>query len=264
MSIYLPRFKPPAVVSSQAITAAASVLALGATAPAALAQLTPDATLGNENSVINNGAIVGGEVTDLIEGGAARGSNLFHSFEQFNIAAGQRVYFANPLDIQNILSRVTGGDPSNLFGTLGVDGPANLFFMNPNGIVFGPDATLDIPGSFHATTADAIPLGDAGFFSATAPEQSTLLTVDPSVAFTNYLTADSGDITSQGQLAANGDLTLAAHTLDLVGQVVAGGDLTLLGLDTVKIRDAIADAISLALPGVIFWCRAMSKLISWH
>jgi large exoprotein involved in heme utilization and adhesion len=59
--------------------------------PAALAQLTPDATLGNENSVINNGAIVGGEVTDLIEGGAARGSNLFHSFLEFNIADGQRV-----------------------------------------------------------------------------------------------------------------------------------------------------------------------------
>jgi large exoprotein involved in heme utilization and adhesion len=69
--------------------------------------------------------------------------------------------------------------------------------MNPNGIVFGPDATLDIPGSFHATTADAIPLETPGFFSATAPEQSTLLTVDPSVVFTNYLNADSGDITSQ-------------------------------------------------------------------
>ncbi|WP_204137511.1 filamentous hemagglutinin N-terminal domain-containing protein [Halomicronema sp. CCY15110] len=204
------------------------------------AQITPDATLGNENSQITPDVVLQGELTDLVEGGAARGSNLFHSFEQFNIDAGQRVYFANPLGIQNILSRVTGGDPSNMFGTLGVDGSANLFFVNPNGIVFGPNATLAIPSSFHATTADAISFGDAGFFSATVPEQSTLLTVDPSVAFTNYLNANSGDITSQGQLAANGDLTLAAHTLDLVGQVVAGGDLTLLGLDTVKIRDAIA------------------------
>ncbi|RZM76570.1 two-partner secretion domain-containing protein [Leptolyngbya iicbica] len=212
------------------------------------AQITPDSTLGTESSQFTPDAVLQGELTDLIEGGAARGGNLFHSFEQFNIADGQRVFFANPLGIENILSRVTGGDPSNIFGTLGVDGPANLFFMNPNGIVFGLDVTLDIPGSFHATTADAIPLGNVGIFSATAPEQSTLLTVDPSIFFTSYLNADSGDISNRGQLAANGDLTLAANTLDLVGQVAAGGNLTLLGLDTVQIRD-VADAPFIGFSG---------------
>jgi filamentous hemagglutinin family protein len=161
----------------------------------ALAQLIPDNTLGNENSVLNNGAILGGEVTDLIEGGASRGSNLFHSFLEFNIADGQRVFFANPLGIENILSRVTGDDLSNIFGTLGVDGPANLFFMNPNGILFGENGRLDINGSFTATTADAIQFGNNGFFSTLNPESpSPLLTVNPSAYLFNQVT---GNITNQ-------------------------------------------------------------------
>ncbi|NEQ44307.1 MAG: filamentous hemagglutinin N-terminal domain-containing protein [Leptolyngbya sp. SIOISBB] len=201
----------------------------------AVAQLLPDDSLGGEGSLLTDG-LVDGLQTTLIEGGAKRGGNLFHSFQDFNVGEGQRVYFANPLGIENILSRVTGGDPSNILGTLGVAGLADLFLLNPNGIVFGPDATLDVAGSFYGTTADAIPLGD-GVFSATDPEQNSLLTVDPGIVFTNYLNEDSGDITNRGQLAAQGDLTLAANNLDLQGQVAAGGDLTLLGLDTVQIRD---------------------------
>ena len=205
---------------------------------AARGQITPDSTLGNESSMVTNDVLIQGDVADLIEGGAARGSNLFHSFLDFNVDDGQRVYFANPLGIEHILSRVTGGNPSNILGTLGVDGTADLFLLNPNGIVFGPNATLDVAGSFYATTAAAIPLGE-GVFSAADPEQSTLLTVNPSVLFTNYLTETSGDINNQGQLAAQGDLTLAANNLDVQGQVAAGGDLTLLGLDTVQIRDTV-------------------------
>ncbi|NEQ44299.1 MAG: filamentous hemagglutinin N-terminal domain-containing protein [Leptolyngbya sp. SIOISBB] len=204
----------------------------------AAAQLVPDNTLGNESSLVTPDILIDGLPVDLLEGGAERGSNLFHSFLEFNIDEGQRVYFANPAAIENILSRVTGGDPSNIFGTLGVEGPANLFLLNPNGIVFGPEATLDIIGSFHASTADAIAIGE-GVYSATAPEQSSLLTVDPSIALTNYLNDESGGINNQGQLAAQGDLTLAANNLDLQGQVAAGGELMLLGLDTVQIRDSV-------------------------
>lgn len=201
----------------------------------ASAQLVPDGSLGAESSLLVEGAIADQPAT-LIEGGAVRGGNLFHSFGEFNVGTGQLVYFANPAGIDHILSRVTGDAPSNIFGTLGVAGPADLFLVNPNGIVFGPDAALDITGSFYATTADAIPLG-AGSFSATNPAQSTLLTVDPSVVFTQYLSADSGAITSRGRLAAAGDLVLAAHRLDLQGEIGAGGELTLFGLDTVQIRD---------------------------
>ncbi len=96
-----------------------------------LAQITPDATLGGEASVVTPGVDVGGQAADQIDGGATRGINLFHSFEQFNVGEGQRVYFANPTGIENILTRVTGTNSSNILGTLGVaGGNANLFLIN--------------------------------------------------------------------------------------------------------------------------------------
>ena len=214
-------------------------LVLAATLPLpAQAQITPDATLGDEASRMTPETLVQGDLIDLIEGGAIRGGNLFHSFLEFNVDLGQRVYFANPVGIESILSRVTGGDPSSIFGTLGVDGAAALFLINPNGILFGENASLDIQGSFYATTAAAIPLGE-GVYSATAPEQSSLLTVDPSALFSSYLSDASGDIENRGQLAAGENLTLAGNNLDLQGQVAAGGDLALLG-NAVQIRDTVA------------------------
>ncbi len=124
----------------------------------AQAQILPDSTLGHEASIVVEDATVQGLPTDLIEGGAIRGPNIFHSFTEFNVADLQRVYFANPVGIDNILSRVTGNNPSNLLGTLGVDGDANVFFLNPNGIAFGPNAQLDIKGSFF--TAEAFEFGN--------------------------------------------------------------------------------------------------------
>ena len=105
-----------------------------------------------------------------IRGGERRGNNLFHSFSQFNVDSGATVLFVDP-GVTNILSRVTGTDSSNILGTLGVSGGnANLFLMNPNGIIFGPNARLDLRGSFVATTANAIQFGDQGFFSASTSE----------------------------------------------------------------------------------------------
>ena len=104
-------------------------------------QIIPDNTLGNENSKFTPTG-----VKDLIEGGAIRGNNLFHSFSEFNVNNNQLVYFSNPTGINNILTRVTGNNISNIFGTLGVNGNANLFLINPNGIIFGQNAKLDIKG----------------------------------------------------------------------------------------------------------------------
>ncbi|MEQ9368787.1 MAG: filamentous hemagglutinin N-terminal domain-containing protein [Coleofasciculus chthonoplastes F3-SA18-01] len=120
-----------------------------------LAQITPDNTLEAEHSVVTPNAQVRGRLADLIEGGAIREANLFHSFLEFNIEKGQRVYFANPVGIETIFSRVTGNNPSAILGTLGVNGGANLFFLNPNGIIFGENAQLDIQGSFVASTANS-------------------------------------------------------------------------------------------------------------
>ncbi|NJM46621.1 MAG: filamentous hemagglutinin N-terminal domain-containing protein, partial [Alkalinema sp. RU_4_3] len=116
-----------------------------------------------------------------IEGGAIRGSNLFHSFLDLSIAPGESLYFQNPIGISNIISRVTGVNPSNIEGTLGVTGGnANLFLLNPNGILFGANARLDVNGSFIATTAPAIQFGTQGLFSTSTPEPPALLTVNPS------------------------------------------------------------------------------------
>ncbi|MHC5721296.1 MAG: two-partner secretion domain-containing protein, partial [Nostoc sp.] len=95
------------------------------------AQLIPDNTLGIERSQV----IPINQNNDRIEGGAARGTNLFHSFQDFNVGVGRGIYFANPQGITNIFSRVTGSNSSNIFGKLGVLGNANLFLLNTNGIV---------------------------------------------------------------------------------------------------------------------------------
>jgi filamentous hemagglutinin family protein len=139
----------------------------------AAAQLIPDTTLGIESSSISRE-----NLRQLIEGGAIRGENLFHSFSEFNIGEGEKVYFANPEGIQNIFSRVTGNNLSQIFGTLGINGEANLFLMNPNGIIFGQNASLDLQGSFLVTTADSILFPNGVEFSAIDPYSSPLLTID--------------------------------------------------------------------------------------
>ena len=141
----------------------------------AIAQVIPDDTLGDESSVVNSRD----ETSDLINGGAIRGQNLFHSFQEFNIGEGREANFANPAEIKNIFSRVTGNNPSTLLGKLGVLGDANLFFINPNGIFFGENASLDVKGSFVASTAGSINFSENNMFSARNPQvPAPLLTVD--------------------------------------------------------------------------------------
>ena len=202
------------------------------------AQLTPDTSLGSEASSLTENLVIRGLPGDRVDGGAQRGPNLFHSFWQFNVAAGRGVYFSNPAGVNNILTRVTGNNPSQILGRLGVLGNANLFLLNPNGIVFGPNASLDVAGSFVASTASALALGESGQFSATTPDSSTLLAVEPGALFLNALTAGSGTITNQGNLTAGQDLTLVANRLELQGQLRAGRDLTLQAADTIQLRDS--------------------------
>ncbi|MEH2035799.1 two-partner secretion domain-containing protein [Nostoc sp.] len=156
----------------------------------ALAQITPDGTLGNNSSKITPNVNIKGLPADRIDDGATRGANLFHSFREFNVEKSQRVYFANPTGIKNILTRVTGSNVSNILGTLGVDGGANLFFINPNGILFGDNARLDVAGSFVASTANSFVFSNGLEFSATNPQTpSPLLTVNPSALLFNQLPA---------------------------------------------------------------------------
>ncbi len=183
-----------------------------------LAQIIPDETLGNESSVVTPDNIKGLE-SDRISGGATRGSNLFHSFREFNIGEGRGGYFENPAAIENIFSRVTGSNPSNILGRLGVLGDANLFFLNPNGILFGPKASLDIRGSFLATTADSIVFPDGNQFSATNPEAPPLLTVNVQQPIGLEFEGRQGVISNLGNLNVDAGQNLA----------LVGGDVTLDG-----------------------------------
>ena len=203
------------------------------------AQIVPDNTLGAESSIVTPNLNIQGIPSDRIDGGATRGANLFHSFQDFNVGENRGAYFANPTGIENILTRVTGSNRSNISGRLGVLGGANLFLLNPNGIVFGPNATLDIQGSFVATTADRIQLGDTGYFSAARSQTSSLLSVSPGALFFNAVATQPSSIINQGNLATPKNLTLSAGNLDLQGQLKAGGDLTLQAQDTVKVRDSV-------------------------
>ena len=160
-----------------------------------LAQITPDGTLGSESTIVSPNQTIENLPADLIQGGAARGSNLFHSFLEFNVNEGQRVYFGNPTGIDRILSRVTGSDISDIFGTLGVNGGADLFLINPNGIIFGPNAQLDISGSFVGSSAESIIFNEFEF-SAINPTAPPLLTVNFSPTGLRF-GANAGDIRLQ-------------------------------------------------------------------
>jgi filamentous hemagglutinin family protein len=203
----------------------------------AIAQITPDQTLGAESSRIRHNATIRGGPADVIEGGATRNTNLFHSFQDFNVQEGQRVYFADPTGITNIFSRVTGSNPSNILGALGVDGAANLFLLNPNGILFGANASLDIEGSFFASTASGFTFADGNTFSATTPQALPVLTVSVPLGV-QYGANSTGAIASQSHLSVGQDLTLAASNLDLHGQLQAGRNLTLQAQNAVQIRDS--------------------------
>ena len=184
------------------------------------AQVVPDSTL-----PVNSAVTVDGSTT-TITGGTRAGSNLFHSFEQFSVTTNGTAFFNNPLNIENILTRVTGGSISNIDGLIQGNGSANLFLLNPNGIVFGPNARLDIGGSFLASTASSLVFAD-GNFSATDPNNTPLLSVnvplgvqfgDSASAIANQSRFTDSNSNIVG-LQVNGGETLA----------LLGGDLNLEG-----------------------------------
>ena len=214
--------------------------------------IVPDNTLGAESSqVIGNFQKLPIEV---ITGGATRQINLFHSFKEFNISEGRAAYFFSPSgDIQNILARVTGTNPSGIFGKLGTVGNSspNLFLINPNGIVFGKNASLDVQGSFVGTTANGVQFGNQGIFSATNPQAAPLLTINPSVLLFNQIQANGG-IINQSQAPAGmnpiGEDVAGLRVADSKSLLLVGGNIN---IDSGSIRayGGNIELAGLAAPG---------------
>ena len=144
---------------------------------------------GNLGTLVDAPRVEGANTVHDITGGTrpGGGDNLFHSFDQLNVGNNNVANFLNEtsLPTDNILSRVTGGDPSNIFGTIQTTGfpGANLFLLNPAGVVFGPNASLNVEGAFYTSTADLIQLGQDGFFYANLDGGTSVLTMDPPKAF---------------------------------------------------------------------------------
>jgi len=188
------------------------------------AQVVPDGTMGTAGEIK-------GPVYDIkAEYGKQSGSNLFHSFGQFSITSGETADFRVSPAIRNIISRVTGGEISSIDGTLrstlsgsSVISDANLYLLNPAGVIFGQNAVLDIGGSFHVSTADYLRMGKDERFNAVADVES-LSSAAPE-AF-GFLDADIASIRIEGR----GEITRQDWENNSSGlRVKAGNTLSLIG-----------------------------------
>ncbi len=186
-----------------------------------------DTSLTNPSLVNQTGTIfqiTGGTITN-------DQNTLFHSFSNFSIGTGDTGYFQfNNSNLQNIITRVTGGQLSNINGLIKVDGNSNLFLINPSGITFGANASLQMNGSFIASTANSIKFNNGTEYSAINPQNAPLLTVN--VPFGLQLGANPGAITVLGNghnLAVNSNSEIV-RTATVNGlNVNAGKTLALLG-----------------------------------
>ncbi|MEO1430703.1 MAG: filamentous hemagglutinin N-terminal domain-containing protein [Cyanobacteria bacterium J06633_8] len=183
---------------------------------AAFAQISSDGTLPNNSQINKQGNIYN------ITGGKEAGNNLFHSFDKFSVPNGSEAYFNNNLNIQNIFGRVTGKSISEINGLIRANGTANLFLMNPNGIVFGENAKLNIGGSFTATTAEAFKFSDGKEFSAVNPEDKPLLSVNVPLGL-QYGKNQNASITNSGNLTVNNgkNITLIGNSFENQGNLAA-------------------------------------------
>lgn len=224
-------------LTSYLICVIAAIVTFDVVSVRAFAQITSDGTLPNNSRVTVQ------DKTRIIEEGTKVGENLFHSFEKFSVPTGIIADFNNPLDIENIITRVTGNEVSNINGLIRAKGAANLFLLNPKGIIFGRNASLNIGGSFIGSTASSINFADGTKLSANK-ESAPLLTVSVPVGL--QFGANPGTIINQSQATDNkkqrvglqvqpgktlalvsGDITLNGGYLTAVGEKSAGGRIEL-------------------------------------
>ncbi|MGI9304416.1 MAG: filamentous hemagglutinin N-terminal domain-containing protein, partial [Gammaproteobacteria bacterium] len=217
----------------------------------AYGQVTADTT-----GATGLGSVVNGMSDFEISGGLQppNSTNLFHSFREFDLTSTQSATFTGPASVQNIISRVTGrdganNDGSNLDGRLGSDIPgANLWFFNPAGIAFGPNATLDVQGSFHVSTGDSVTLKGAARFDKDMSQQQILELAAKPQAF-GFLTEPEGfgfSMDNPEQVSIEGSVLSVSepgesNTLSIIGGDVAVAGGTPAGAQQRRGAELIAD-----------------------
>jgi filamentous hemagglutinin family protein len=172
-----------------------------------------------QDNTVNTQVTQKGNVSE-ITGGTTKGSNLFHSFNEFSIPTGKEAFFNNAAAVSNIFSRVTGNNVSNIDGLIRANGTANLYLINPNGIIFGNNARLDIGGSFYGSTGDSILFPNDVEFSASDPTTQPILSINAPIGFS--MRDNPGDIINRS--VAIDELGLAVGL-----QVEEGKSITLEG-----------------------------------
>ncbi len=237
----------PTVVESYGISALTIILGALAVAPPAHSQPITPANDGTGTTVNQSGNQFN------IEGGTHNGANLFHSFDKFNVNSGQTANFVTTPDTSNILGRVTGGNASYINGLIQViGGNSNLFLMNPAGIMFGPNASLNIPASFSVTTATGIGFDNNNFwFKAMGTNDYANLIGEPSGYRFNI--SNPGAIVNEANLTLNPgeNLTFVGGTVINTGQLsTPGGNITIAAVEggsTLKISQP-GHVLSLEVP----------------
>ncbi|MDJ0535332.1 MAG: filamentous hemagglutinin N-terminal domain-containing protein [Xenococcaceae cyanobacterium MO_207.B15] len=186
------------------------------------------------------------------------GGNLFHSFREFSVPNGSEAFFNNASDIVNIFSRVTGGNISNIDGLIRANGGANLFLINPAGILFGEGARLDIGGSFYGSTADSILFSDSEFSATNI--QKPILTINAPIGLGD-IRGDSGDIVNRSTSDGVGLQVPTGENISLIGREVSfdggfatapQGTISLLGNTVVLFDNAKIDVSSDIGGGQVF------------
>lgn len=208
---------------------------------------TPAGQPGATNTVVTPS----GQVLN-ITGGETSGTNLFHSFSQFGLTQGETANFQTPGGIANVLSRVTGGTASIIDGQIQLSGnaSANLYLMNPAGVIFGPNATLNVPASFTATTATAIGFQDntstnQAYFNAVGENIYANLTGAPTALL--FPPGATGSVVNLGNLSVSAGAT---NTLALFGNtVLQGADVNAPGANVVAASLPSPRVVRLSQPG---------------
>ncbi len=225
------------------------------------AEIVTDGTVGPVQNLAGPDFQIGSEL------GTIRGANLFHSFQTFNIYTGESATYTGSASIENVISRITGGEISTINGLLRSEvGQADFYFINPSGVIFGPNAQVDVPGAFHVSTATELRFEDDTVYSATDTGASTLSLAQPEsfgflspqpasitvngsqLEFTSggYESLSAGDVTIQGGaslVSAGGDIRITAvgdseGVVPLAaepGDSAASGTVTITGASTIDV-----------------------------